>query len=130
MATEAEKENAKLNLTHAREFTKIENGSGVHLVRGWIPESARQKDEIVRASDDVWALTILHEHFTSKLNENKGTRTETNLAIKAELERRAGAAIERLNALLPGDDEGVDEVIRINRLVDETASEVAAKFGL
>lgn len=128
MATEVEKNNARNNLKHAREFTNIENGSALHFIRGWIPEQFRENDDTIEAADDVWALTILHEHFTSKLNEDKSTRSQINLAIKEELKARAQAAIEKLNAIRQDDE--ADEAVRMNKLVNKTADEVAQKFGL
>src|SRR5213079_3525458 len=88
------KKNARDNLTHAGEFTKIENTAIVYVLRGWFgalirPENATQ---IVQASDDVWAKQTLFEHFDSELNSDPTTRTKQSLAILDDLQARARIA--------------------------------------
>jgi len=126
-----EKKNARDNLIHAGEFTKTENTAAVDFLRGWIPEKNRQDDEIIKASDDVWALTILQEHFTSELNADvpHGGRTQESRAVLAELTARAEAAQARLAKLI-GEDDDEDEDKRMNELTDKTVQEVLEKFGL
>lgn len=122
------KKNAHDNLTHAGEFTKIENTAIVYVLRGWFGSLIRPENatEIVQASDDVWALTTLFEHFTSELNGDVSTRTEESKAVYAELKARAKAAQDRLSALLSDTNE--DE--RINELTDRTVESVLQKLGL
>src|SRR5712691_6823806 len=96
------KKNARDNLTHAGEFTRIENTAIVYVLRGWFgslldPERAT---EIVELADDVWALTTLQEHFDSELNSDPTTRTNDSLMVLAELGHRAKAAQDKLNAIL------------------------------
>jgi hypothetical protein len=124
-----ERLNARLNLLHATEFTKIENRAAVGLLRGWVNDSGRQDDEIRNASNDLWSAVTLLEHFASKLNEDPKTRTEENHAIKRELQLRAQAAEERLVALLPGDEEASDAA-RMNADADKAAQEILEKLGL
>src|SRR5216117_62606 len=113
---EREKKNARDNLRHAGEFTKIENTAIVYVLRGWFgalldPERAT---EVVQLSDDVWALTTLLEHFDSELNSDSTTRTQESKAILAELVKRAAAAQKKLNDILDTEE---DE--RINILTDQ-----------
>ena len=126
-----EKKNARDNLIHAGEFTKTENTAGIDFLRGWIPEKNRQDDEIIKASDDVWALTILQEHFTSELNADVpgGGRTRESRAVLAELTARAEAAQARLAELI-GEDDDEDEDKRMNDLTDATVKAVLDKFNL
>jgi len=67
---ERERKNARDNLRHAGEFTKIENTAIVYVLRGWFGALIRPENstEIVQASDDVWAKQTLFEHFDSELN--------------------------------------------------------------
>ncbi len=123
------KKNARDNLLHALEFTRTENTAGIGFLRGWIKEEFRQDDEIIKAADDVWALTVLKEHFLSELNSDPTTRTRESRAILAELETRAKAAQDRLEELTPGDDD-TDDDIRMNELTDKTVQEVLTKLGL
>src|SRR5438477_11594224 len=123
------KKNARDNLTHAGEFTKIENTAIVYVLRGWFgalihPENAT---EIVQASNDVWAAQTVFEHFDSELNSDPTTRTQESRAVLAELKARAEAAQEHLNQLLGGD---TDEDERINQLTDKEVEEVLKKLGL
>src|SRR5436190_22382557 len=107
------KKNARDNLTHAGEFTKIENTAIVYVLRGWFGALIRPENatEIVQASDDVWAAQTLFEHFDSELNSDSTTRTRESRRVLAELKARAEAAQEHLNQLLGGD---TDEDERIN----------------
>src|SRR6266568_9372481 len=122
------KQNARDNLTHAGEFTKIENTAIVYVLRGWFGALIRPENatEIVQASDDVWAKQTLFEHFDSELNSDPTTRTRESRAVLAELRSRAEAAQERLNQLLSDTDE--DE--RINELTDREVEDVIKKLGL
>src|SRR6266513_1946132 len=123
------KKNARDNLTHAGEFTKIENTAIVYVLRGWFGALIRPENatEIVQASDDVWAAQTLFEHFDSELNSDSTTRTRESRAVLAELKARAEAAQEHLNQLLGGD---TDEDERINQLTDKEVEEVLKKLGL
>ncbi len=124
-----QKKNARDNLLHAGEFTRTENTAGIGFLRGWIKEEFRQDDTIIKAADDVWALTVLKEHFLSELNSDPTTRTRESRAVLAELETRAKAAQDRLKELTPGDDDTGDDV-RMNELTDKTVQEVLKKLGL
>lgn len=122
-----QRKNARDNLRHAGEFTRIENTAIVYVLRGWFgslldPERAT---EIVKLSDDIWALTTLQEHFDSELNSDPSTRTQESRAVLAELKSRAEAAQHQLNAILETDE---DE--RINELTQRTVEEVITKLGL
>jgi hypothetical protein len=125
----AERKNARDNLIHAGEFTRIENTAGIGFLRGWIAEDSRQDDEIIKAADDVWALTVLLEHFTSELNSDPTTRTRESRAVLVELEARAKAAQDHLKELTQDDDDADDDV-RMNELTDRTVQEVLQKLGL
>src|SRR5205809_2133065 len=123
------KKNARDNLTHAGEFTKIENTAIVYVLRGWFgglirPENAT---EIVQASDDVWAAQTLFEHFDSELNSDPATRTRESKAVLAELKARAEAAQERLNQIIGSD---TDEDERINDITINEVEDVIKKLGL
>src|SRR6266496_48432 len=122
------KQNARDNLTHAGEFTKIENTAIVYVLRGWFGALIRPENatEIIQASDDVWAKQTLFEHFDSELNSDPTTRTRKSRAVLSELRARAEAAQEHLNQLLSDTDE--DE--RINDLTDKEVEEVIKKLGL
>ncbi|SRR6266516_351816 len=122
------KQNARDNLTHAGEFTKIENTAIVYVLRGWFGALIRPENatEIVQASDDVWAKQTLFEHFDSELNSDPTTRTRESRAVLSELRARAEAAQEHLNQLLSDTDE--DE--RINDLTDKEVEDVIKKLGL
>src|SRR2546421_8985638 len=95
------KKNARDNLTHAGEFTKIENTAIVYVLRGWFGALIRPEDatKIVQTSDDVWAAQTLLEHFDSELNSDPTTRTRESLAILEELTSRAESARERLDTI-------------------------------
>src|SRR5216117_3716214 len=69
---ERQRKNARDNLIHAGEFTKIENTAIVYVLRGWFGALIRPENstEIVQASDDVWAKQTLFEHFDSELNSD------------------------------------------------------------
>src|SRR5207249_10726157 len=123
------KKNARDNLTHAGEFTKIENTAIVYVLRGWFGALIRPENatEIVQASDDVWAAPTVIEHFNSELNSDPTTTTQESRAVLAELKARAEAAQEHLNQLLGGD---TDEDERINQLTDKEVEEVLKKLGL
>ena len=97
--SEQTKKNARNNLLHAAEFTKIENNAVFGILSGWFasPAKPEKATQIVEASDDVWATTTLFEHFASKLNEDPATRTAENVAIYDELESRAEAAKNKLD---------------------------------
>src|SRR5437868_4765715 len=122
------KKNARDNLTHAGEFTKIENTAIVYVLRGWFGALIRPENatEIVQASDDVWAAQTLFEHFDSELNSDPATRTRESKAVLAELKAQAEAAQERLNQILGGD---TDEDERINDLTDKEVADVIKKLG-
>ena len=124
---ENQRKNARDNLTHAGEFTKIEITAIVYVLRGWFGALIRPENatEIVQASDDVWANQTLFEHFDSELNSDPNTRTQESRAVLAELKTRAEAAQERLNRLIGDTDE--DE--RINELTDKAVEEVLKKLG-
>jgi hypothetical protein len=126
---ERQRKNARDNLTHAGEFTKIENTAGVKFLAGWINEASRQADEVVQASDDVWALTVLYEHFDSEASSDVKDRTRETRAVLAELKARAERAQARLDQLLGVDDDSKDDS-RINELTDKTVQEVLEKLGL
>jgi hypothetical protein len=121
------RKNARDNLRHAGEFTKIENTAIVYVLRGWFGSllDPEQATKIVELSDDIWALTTLFEHFTSELNSDPATRTKESIAVLAELKTRAFNAQEKLNEFL-----GTDEDERINALTDKTVEEVIKKIGL
>ena len=125
----AQRKNARDNLLHAGEFTRTENTAGIGFLRGWIPEANRQDDEIIKAADDVWALTVLQEHFLSELNSDTATRTRESRAVLTELGARAKAAQDHLAELTQGDDDADDDV-RMNELTDRTVREVLHKLGL
>src|SRR6266496_3438414 len=122
------KQNARDNLTHAGEFTKIENTAIVYVLRGWFGALIRPENatEIVQASDDVWAKQTLFEHFDSELNSDPTTRTRESRAVLSELRARAEAAQEKLNALIGDTNE--DE--RINDKIDKIVEDVIKKLGL
>ncbi len=126
---ERQRKNARDNLIHAGEFTKIENTAIVYVLRGWFGALIRPENatEIVQASDDVWAAQTVFEHFDSELNSDPTTRTQESRAVLAELKARAEAAQEHLNQLLGGD---TDEDERINQLSDKEVEEVLKKLGL
>jgi hypothetical protein len=124
-----QRKNARDNLLHAGEFTKIENIAGIGFLRSWIPEQFRQEDDVIKAGDDVWALTVLFEHFDSEINSDPKTRTRESRAILSELQTIADAAVDRLKALTPDDDDADDDQ-RMNDLVDKTVKEVLEKLGL
>jgi hypothetical protein len=122
------KKNARDNLRHAGEFTKIENNAIFLILSGWFatptkPDKAR---EIVEASDNAWALTTLQEHFDSELNSDPTTRSRYSILVLAELQARAEAAKKVLDDLI-GDSE---EEERMNELTDKTVEEVIKKIGL
>jgi hypothetical protein len=123
-----QRKNAHDNLVHAGEFTKIENTAIVYVLRGWFGSLIRPENatEIVQASDDVWALTTLQEHFDSELNSDATTRTRESRAVLEELRQRAKAAQDRLSELTSDTDE--DE--RINELTDKTVREILDKVKL
>jgi hypothetical protein len=123
-----QRKNAHDNLVHAGEFTKIENTAIVYVLRGWFGSLIRPENatEIVQASDDVWALTTLQEHFDSELNSDATTRTRESRAVLEELRQRAKAAQDRLSELTSDTDE--DE--RINELTDKTVREILDKLKL
>ena len=123
-----QRKNAHDNLVHAGEFTKIENTAIVYVLRGWFGSLIRPENatEIVQASDDVWAVTTLQEHFDSELNSDATTRTRESRAVLEELRQRAKAAQDRLSELTSDTDE--DE--RINELTDKTVREIVDKLKL
>src|SRR5436190_11935957 len=122
------KKNARDNLTHAGEFTKIENTAIVYVLRGWFGALIRPENatEIVQASDDVWAKTTLFEHFNSELDSDPNTRTKESLAVFAELQARAKKAQDNLNKLLSDTNE--DE--RINDKIEKIVENVIQELGL
>jgi len=126
---ERQRQNARDNLRHAGEFTRIENTAGIGFLRGWIPEKFRQEDDIIKAADDLWALTVLYEHFDSELNSDPSTRTRESRAVLAELSARAQAAQDRLKELTQGDDD-TDDDKRMNDLTDRTVEDVIRKLKL
>ncbi len=124
-----ERKNARDNLLHALEFTKIENTAANEILRGWIPDKNRTEDNVLKAANDVWALTVLLEHFDSELNSDPSTRTRESRAILAELQARAQASQDRLASLIGDDDEEHDDE-RMNALTEKTVEEVLSKLGL
>jgi len=98
---ERQRKNARDNLIHAGEFTKIENTDIVYVLRGWFGALIRPENatEIVQASDDVWAAQTLFEHFDSELNSDPTTRTRESRRVLAELKARAEAAKKTLTHL-------------------------------
>src|SRR5882724_6595603 len=119
---EREKKNARDNLRHAGEFTKIENNAIFGVLSGWFatPTKPDKAQQIVEASDDLWALTTLLEHFNSELNSDPTTRSNESNAVLAELKKLADAAKEKLDDLI-GDSE---EEERMNKLTDKTVEDV------
>src|SRR5437762_11710785 len=107
------KKNARDNLTHAGEFTKIENTAIVYVLRGWFGALIRPENatEIIKASDDVWAKQTLFEHFDSELNSDPTTRTKQSLAVLDDLQARARIAQDKLNALIgdTNEDERIND---------------------
>src|SRR5436189_6325329 len=101
------KKNARDNLTHAGEFTKIENTAIVYVLRGWFGALIRPENAtaIVQESDNVWAKTTLFEHFVSELDSDKATRSKESIAVYEELQARAKNAQDKLNELLGETDE-------------------------
>src|SRR5437667_12158029 len=125
---ERQTKNARDNLIHAGEFTKIENTAIVYVLRGWFGALIRPENatEIVQASDDVWAKTTLFEHFVSELDSDPATRTPESLSVYRELQGRAKAAQDKLNAILGETNE--DE--RINDKTDKIVENIIQKLGL
>src|SRR5213079_1093006 len=125
---ERQTKNARDNLVHAGEFTKIENTAIVYVLRGWFGALIRPENatEIVQESDNVWATTTLLEHFDSELNSDPAIRSSQSLAVLEELKQRAKNAQDKLNALIGDTDE--DE--RINDKIDKIVADVIAKLGL
>src|SRR5881398_3412004 len=119
---ECQRKNARDNLIHAGEFTRIENTAIVYVLRGWFGALIRPENatEIVQASDDVWAKQTLYEHFDSEVNSDPTTRTKESLAVLEELKNRSQNAQDKLNALIGDTDE--DE--RINDLTDKVVKNV------
>src|SRR5947199_9666244 len=95
------KKNARDNLTHAGEFTKIENTAIRYVLRGWFGALIRPENatEIVQASDDVWAAQTLFEHFDRELNSDSTTRTRESRRDLGKLKARAQAAQKHLSKL-------------------------------
>ena len=120
---EPQRNNARYNLLHAGEFTKTENTAGIGFLRGWIAEASR------KAADDVWALTVLQEHFLSELNSDPNTRTRESRAVLAELSARARLAQDHLRELTQDDDDADDDK-RMNDLTDKTVQEILEKLKL
>src|SRR5438128_12050181 len=104
---EKQRKNARDNLTHAGEFTKIENTAIVYVLRGWFGALIRPENatEIVQASDDVWAKQNLFEHFDGELNSDPTTKTRQSRADRYELRARTDAAQEQLQPLARDTDE-------------------------
>src|SRR5437763_15408644 len=91
---ERQTKNARDNLIHAGEFTKIENTAIVYVLRGWFGALIRPENatEMVQASDHVSAAHTLFEHFDSDLNSASTTRTRERRRVLAELKARDEAA--------------------------------------
>lgn len=125
----SQKKNARDNLRHAGEFTKIENTAIIYILRGWFGALVRPEDstEIVETADDLWATQTLLEHFDSELNSDPATRTRESRAVLAELIVRAKASQEKLNKVLNND---TDDDERVNELTDKIVQEVIEKLGL
>jgi hypothetical protein len=126
MATpaDAELKNAIDNLTHANEFTDIENTAIVYVLRGWFAALSGIPGAL-EASDEVWAFTTLFEHFTSLLNGDVTTRSKVSKKVYAILQQKAKDAQDNLNTIL-GADTNEDE--RINKLTDDFVQEVIKKI--
>jgi hypothetical protein len=101
MATPAEIKNAVDNLTHASEFTQIENTAIVYVLRGWFAALSGIPGAL-EASDEVWAFTTLFEHFTSLLNGDVNTRTDTSKKVQGILSEKAKESQNKLNKILGG----------------------------
>ena len=113
------------DLKHANEFTDIENTAIVYVLRGWFASLAGIPGAL-EASDDVWALTTLYEHYTSELNSDVTKRSKTANKAQAILGAKAKDAQDKLNTIL-GADTAEDE--RINALTDAFTKDVIKQIG-
>ncbi len=86
-------------LTHANEFTDIENTAVVYVLRGWFA-SLSGIPGALQAGDDAWTFTTLFEHYTSLLPNNKAQRSAEQLAVQKELASKAQAAQDALDKIL------------------------------
>ena len=121
----SEKTDAIFMLSHANEFTDIENSAIVYVLRGWFASLAGIPGSL-QAGDDAWAFTTLAEHFTSLLNNDPSQRTATQLRIKDLLSARAQAAQDAVDALLGAKN---DEDERMNAETDAFAKQVEGQVN-
>jgi hypothetical protein len=111
-------------LTHANEFTDIENTAIVYVLRGWFA-SLSGIPGALQAGDDAWAFTTLFEHYTSLLPNNKAQRSAEQLAVQKELAIKAQAAQDALDKILGA---GNSEDERMNAETDAFVKGLAKKF--
>ena len=111
-------------LTHANEFTDIENTAIVYVLRGWFA-SLSGIPGALQAGDDAWAFTTLFEHYTSLLPNNKAQRSAEQLAVQKELASKAQAAQDALDKILGA---GNSEDERMNAETDAFVKGLAKKF--
>jgi len=119
-----QQKNAHDNLTHAAEFTRIENTAIVYVLRGWFGSLAGIPGAL-EASDEVWAFTTLFEHFTSLLNGDPTTRTAESLKVLQILGDKAKASQDKLDGILGASNTEDD---RINQLIDDFVNSVLPKI--
>src|SRR5204862_6581168 len=95
---ERQRKNARDNLIHAGEFTKIENTAIVYVLRGWFGALIRPENatELVQASDDARAKQTLFENVDSELNSEPTARTREGRPVLSDLRATPEAAQERL----------------------------------
>ena len=111
-------------LTHANEFTDIENTAIVYVLRGWFA-SLSGIPGALQAGDDAWAFTTLFEHYTSLLPNNKAQRSADQLAVQKELATKAQAAQDALDKILGA---GNSEDERMSAETDAFVKELVKKF--
>ena len=111
-------------LTHANEFTDIENTAIVYVLRGWFA-SLSGIPGALQAGDDAWAFTTLFEHYTSLLPNNKAQRSAEQLAVQKELATKAQAAQDALDKILGA---GNSEDERMSAETDAFVKELVKKF--
>jgi hypothetical protein len=111
-------------LTHANEFTDIENTAIVYVLRGWFA-SLSGIPGALQAGDDAWAFTTLFEHYTSLLPNNKAQRSAEQLAVQKELATKAQAAQDALDKILGA---GNSEDERMSAETDAFVKGLVKKF--
>ena len=111
-------------LTHANEFTDIENTAIVYVLRGWFA-SLSGIPGALQAGDDAWAFTTLFEHYTSLLPNNKAQRSAEQLAVQKELATKAQAAQDALDKILGA---GNSEDERMSAETDAFVKDLVKKF--